>query len=344
MFLAACSAQTSAPVLPRPIPGARLLSISASPRAIPAPTFADLTAAVDLVIAAGARGNFHSNRWSALEPTAGQYTLTDLFNGLSYEASRGFTDLVGIQVINTTAKETPADLLTVPFDSPSMEARFHTLIDSIAPHFGSRVKYLSIGNEVDVYLDATGQWDAYTRFYQDAVAYVHAKAPGVQVGVTTTYGNLGRDRTKMAMLNAASDIIVFTYYPLDAGFQVQDPSAALTALPGMVAFAAGRPVVVQEIGYPADSLDGSTQAKQAEFFRVAIATWASLDAPRMPFMNLFLLHDFPPTLCDQFASYYGSTSPAFKAYLCSLGLRQADDTPRLAWQAVVDAAKSGGIP
>jgi len=77
----------------------------------------------------------------------------------------------------------------------------------------------------------------------------------------------------------------------------------------------------------------------------AIDQWSQIDASRMPFVNLFLLHDFTTEECDAFGDYYGIPNNAqFEAYLCTLGLRLADGTPRPAWQAVVDAAREAGLP
>ncbi len=46
-------------------------------------------------------------------------------------------------------------------------------------------------------------------------------------------------------------------------------------------------------------------------------------------------------MCDQFAAYHGLPGQAnFKAYLCSLGLRRVDGTPKLAWQAVLASRPS----
>lgn len=61
-------------------------------------------------------------------------------------------------------------------------------------------------------------------------------------------------------------------------------------------------------------------------------------------MNLFLLHDFTTEECDLPGEYYGIPNNAqLEAFLCTLGLRLADGTPRPAWQAVNDAAMAAGL-
>ncbi|HMI57869.1 MAG TPA: hypothetical protein VK511_07470, partial [Gemmatimonadaceae bacterium] len=322
-----------------PTPAARTLSISASPRQIPPPTGADFVAAFDLAYGAGARGQLIAATWKELEPTSGALDVSSLINQLDYVPGRMPTIYVGIQLINTVAKEVPADLADTAFDAPVMRTRFHALIDALATALPGTVTYLSIGNEVDGYLQATNQWTQYRMFYEDALDYAHTRMPGVRVGVTAGYdGLVGASRAQMATLNTRSDVIMLTYYPIGVGFAVGAPTIARTAFPAMLTAANGKPVVIQELGYPASPLLGSSDAMQAEFFADAIDQWSKIDGARMPYVNLFLLHDFTEEECHAFGDYYGIPDNAeFEAYLCTLGLRHADGTPRPAWQAVVTA-------
>jgi len=133
----------------------RVLSISSNPRTGPGTAPQDFLAAIDLAYQAGARGNFVSWTWKALEPSPGRFHLDEVKNGLNYLGNtRGFELLIGIQVLNTTAKETPSDLADIPFDASAMKTRFHALLDALRPYLNRHVKYFSIGNEVDVYLSA----------------------------------------------------------------------------------------------------------------------------------------------------------------------------------------------
>lgn len=339
--LAGCGSEASGPT-----PAPRTLSISASPRQIPPPTSADFLAAFDLAYGAGARGQVIAASWKDLEPTSGALDVSSLVNQLDYVPGRMPAVYAGIQPINTVAKEVPADLADTAFDAPVMRARFHALIDALATALPGKVTYLSIGNEVDGYLQATNQWTQYRAFYEDALEYAHTRMPGVRVGVTAGYdGLVGASRAQMAALNTRSDVVMLTYYPVGEGFAVGPPTIARTAFPAMIAAADGKPVVIQELGYPASPLLGSSDAMQAEFFADAIDQWSKIDGARMPFVSLFLLHDFTDEQCRAFGDYYGIPDNAeFEAYLCTLGLRHADGTPRPAWQAVVNAARDARLP
>src|SRR5262245_9962849 len=233
---------------------APILSISALPRLEPAVTGQELlnrfVEAFDLAASAGARGNYSSWNWSDLEPTPGKFALNDVNNGINYAGNvRGLTLHITISVLNTTAKETPADLKNVPFDSQQMKDRFHALIDAIAPYLSHHVATLSIGNEVDVYLAAHNEWAAYRNFYEDAMTYVHRSVPWIKVGVTTTFaGATGPAAADVAALNALSDVYVFTYYPTGDGFAVRPPDSPLSDFPKLIALANGHPVILQEVG------------------------------------------------------------------------------------------------
>ena len=173
------------------------------------------------------------------------------------------------------------------------------LIDALAPHLDENVRYLSIGNEVDAYLsNHPDEWDAYTRFY-NAAAYVRLVLPGVQVGVTVTYGGTQADPVEVARLTASSDVFIMTYYPLNADFTTQAPESPLTDFPRMIAMMGEKPLLLQEVGYPAGEGLGSSEAQQAEFIQAVFDAWDAAGA-KIPFLNLFAMGDFSDQMCADF--------------------------------------------
>jgi hypothetical protein len=106
----------------------------------------------------------------------------------------------------------------------------------------------------------------------------------------------------------------------------------------MRALAGNRPVVLQEVGYPSSAYLASSESLQADFVGSAFQAWETFGS-QMPFLNFFLLHDFSESDCDQFVAYCGFPSDQnLHAFLCSIGLRRVDGTPKLAWSAFVDGA------
>ncbi len=331
--------------------GPGVLSISASPQLAPYPTTATaLTTAYsnasDLAYSTGARGQVLTYTWSVLEPTAGQYDaakIAELLAAIDHGRTLGLTQFVGLQVVNSSVNAVPGDLASLAFDDARVQSRFRALLDKIVGARPGSIAYLSIGNEFDLYLAAhPGDAASYKRFFASTAQYARSLDAKLKVGVTVRAdGALGAQASLLQDMNAAgSDVVMLTYYPLQtdsAGLvTVRAPSVVAGDMSGLLAFAGSKPMVFQEVGYPASTTNQSSQALQADFIRALFAGWQSAGG-RIPFLNLFTLHDFTSQTCDGFIEYYGVVAtPSFKSYLCSLGLRQVDGTPREAWSALMD--------
>jgi hypothetical protein len=112
----------------------------------------------------------------------------------------------------------------------------------------------------------------------------------------------------------------------------------------MVTLAGSKQLVIQEAGYPASELLGSSELRQSQFVTKLFDAWAPR-GDRIPFLNVFLMHDFTQTLCDYFTQYYGLPGDQrFSQFLCTLGLRKANGTPRLAWVTFAEAGRKISPP
>jgi hypothetical protein len=321
----------------------RVLGITANPISA---SQQDAANAANLALSAGARGSVLTFSWSQLETSPNVYSLSKLNNSVAFSASQNFSIYFGIQLINTVAREVPSDLATLAWNDAQMEARFHSLLDAIKPSLNSHVLYISIGNEVDVYLAThPAEWSTYQAFYEDAISYIHRTLPGIQVGVTSPFtGASGAQRTNVTQLNTMSDIWVFTYYPIGSGFVPNGPQAPVSDFSTMHTLAGSRPVVLQEVGYPTSSTISSSEADQATFVTNVFKAWQTA-GQQTPFLNYFLLHDLTPSTCSTLGQFYGGPNdPAFEAYLCTLGLRTSTDAPKAAWQTLVNSAAAQGFP
>ncbi|AUM12982.1 hypothetical protein [Ketobacter alkanivorans] len=350
LLLLACGGGSSdpaseAPQPPQSQPG--VLSISAYYYTEPAVTGSDLLQrylqAFQMVQDAGATGQFQSYRWSELEPIVGVYNkLSDFSSTMNSAQQNNLTQLLGLQVINTVTREVPAGLGATAWDDPAMINAFTGLLDQLLPSMQGRVTYLSIGNEVDVYFENArmDELAAYKTFVSAIQTYLENRLPQAQLGITVTAGGwLGSNVQSWLDLTANTDVIITTYYPLQGDFSVQPPTAAAADIPALLSVVTDRPWVFQEVGYPASTIGGSSEAMQAEFVRQVFATWRDANG-RIPFLNWFLLHDFSTELVDQFVGYYGVNNPNFRAYLDSLGLRNRNNTDKQAWTVLLQEAES----
>jgi hypothetical protein len=348
-------------VAPPPVTKPGVLSVSAMPKLNPFPTTpaqvtAIYTEAFNLVYDAGARGQVTTYKWSELEPTRGNYDaqkFSDLASAIANAQSHNMTVFLGIQLINTTNRELPSDIATLPFNDPAVIAQFRLLINRILTAYPGKITYLSIGNEVDAYLRAhPTEWAQYKVLYNNAVQYAHTLDANVKVGVTgTADGALITSPVQLTDLNALSDVIILTYYPITSTVQgttvtvtADSPSVVASDFPMMLNFAGSKPLVLQEVGYPASATNGSSEAMQSQFVSNVFSAWKTSNG-KIPFLNYFLLHDFTQQMCDDFGVYYGLPNvTSFNTFLCSLGLRKDDGTPRAAWNTFKAEATQAGFP
>ncbi|WP_458232216.1 hypothetical protein [Roseateles sp. P5_E8] len=360
LLLAACGgggggAADSPPPVPPVVALPGVLSITTNPQLVPTPPTttalaAALASAMDLAYSTGARGQQINFSWGALEPSAGNYDaakLAEIGSALDRAARLSLVQYVGLQPINTLYRDLPADLVGRAFDDPVVKQRFRALLDRVVGLNVGRIQYLALGNEVDIYLAAhPAELAAYTAFFRDAASYARTLDARLKVGVTgTADGVLGANADLLAGLNnAGADVVMLTYYPIrfDANgtITVRDPAGVGAEVRRLLTFAGTRPLVFQEAGFPSSSLNLSSQAMQAAFFRELAAAWRAADG-RIPYLNVFLLHDFTTQTCADLAVHYQfSDSASFRAYLCSLGLRQSDGQAKSAWQALLDGLKT----
>jgi hypothetical protein len=341
------AAVASAPVAAQ----APVMSISSSACLEPFPTsgadYADRAGKAFLMsYNAGARGLVSTWTWRDLEPgpAGGEAKGSELVEALGLSRDWGLRHYLGIQLINTTRRELPSDLEAEAWDSPRMVQRFKALLDTLLSTRQGRIHYLSVGNEVDAYFRLNpSEWAPYERFLAQMIDHAHALDPDIQVATTLTAdGLLGASPLEAGRLASLGDVWMVTYYPLNlslSGVTVRDPGVVAGDFRRLLDLAGNRKIVFQEVGYPAGTSLGSSEALQARFVDAALDAWHA-DRDRIPFLNFFLLHDFTTKICDDFEVYYGAAGvPGFKEFLCTLGLRKATGEPRQAWTTL--SARTG---
>ncbi len=336
LVLAGCGGGSNAPGAG---PDWRVLGIHASEA-----SDGDFDAAVNLAVSAGARALHLHLDWSGLEGAPETYdaTFPDIAN--IYYPARGIPLYLTLRPINTVRREVPADLQNVAWDDPVMIQRFAKLLDFLFARMPDvDIPALAIGNEVASVLQTEEDYAAYRTFLMAARAHARTLRPGLAVGVTAQFNELiGASQARIATLNEVTDFVSVTYYPLAANGLVRAPSVVGSDFDAITAAYPGREVIIQECGYPSSPDTGSSETMQRDFVVAVFAAW---DDHKTTISHIAFehLHDWSEATVDTFTVYYGSTAPAFRGFLATIGLRNHDGTAKLAWAALVAGAGARGL-
>jgi len=339
-------AATSAEVLPQPettaVPrGDRMLGIDVSES-----EGEDYDQAFQLAREAGMQFTSLSVAWDDIEPRPGEFAPDPDWLAIAnlYYPAHDVPLALTITPIDTNRTRLPADLRGRAFDDPEVIARFERLLDHVFTQIPDvELAVLAIGNEVDATLGSDGAaWARYQTFFEATAAYARRLRPQVPVGVKLTMSGLtGETRAWAQALNAQADIVLVTYYPLEADFGVRPARVVHDDLAGMVSLYLDRPIGVLEAGYPSSEKLGGSEALQAEFVRQVFRAWDA-HAAQLKLLNFTWLTDAPEASVEAWTDYYGLHDDRFAAYLATLGLRRADGRSKLAFEVLAAEAHVRG--
>ena len=281
--------------------------------------------------------------WSAIETSPGVYDLWVFSTANSFYPAYGVGVCLTLRPAHTFTRTMPADLESVAFDDPAMAARFIAMVDAVmATMTQTQVDAIVVGSELDgVFGSDSAEWARYTSFYTTVAAHIHNTYPAVRVGAEVMYpaftGSMG---TELAALNGPSDIIAVSLYPIEGNYQAM-ASNAVSGMMTTVVNATSKPIWFTQFGYPSDQLNGSSEVMQADFITAAFSTWDA-NAARIEMIDFTWQHDRSPAQLAADLAFYGDLGEEFTAFLASLGLRNYDNTDKLAWLRLASEAGSRG--
>lgn len=276
--------------------------------------------------------------WPEIETSPGKfnYQLLDKTNSIY----RDVKIIFGINLIETYIKTVPSDLENIPFDDPVMIARFKKLLDKVFPRLPDlQIMAFVFGNEVTGYLVESGEWDAYTTFYEAVSTYVKTIHPRIKVGVIGMLDGYMQPTDKVKTLNRSSDVIALTCY-LQPGDVKNDFAALTSAYPG-------RKIYIQEIGYSSSSVLGSSEEKQKDFVKEVFRAWDE-HASQIEYLSFYALHDHAREEVEAVLELMGKKDdPDAKInieIITTLGLRTYPGKGRdkLAFRTLIQEARARG--
>ncbi len=279
----------------------------------------------------GTQGLAMSAKWNELEPAPGQYALKKVEDSVGLSKFIGGKSLFTFQTIDTNNWALPQDLTGLRFDDPKVVGRASVLLNKVLTSLGQGVKWISLGNEVDVYLaEHPEEFPEYLNLLKELEAIVRRERPDMKVGVTVTFDGIIRRPEIVSKLAQFGNCAIVNYYPMKEDFSPMPLTDTSANFDKIQAYAAGRGLVLQEVGLASAPLLGSSEALQADFVS---AVFRQLETRKgIEFASFFMQYEFPGPMLDFFESYYGLKNERFRAFLGTLGFHDAAGNPKPSWR------------
>lgn len=303
---------------------------------------AGLEAVLANTVVGGVRMYHADATWAALEPTPGTYQTDKLDNALKLAQKYKLDIALTIRTIDTNVMALPPDLVGRTTSDPVVISRFNALLTALAPIMNSNVRWVHFGNEVNLYfVSRPAELPAFQTFVAAAAARLKALKPGVSTGVVFAYPGFRATDQYVKPLIPSVDHVAFTYYPIKADYSMYDPSVAAADIAEMVAGAAGKPLLLTEIGYTSKAPSSTGTSAQRTFYSNALNAIAKYSG-KIVGASFITLNDPPPSIVASLTSYYGILAPNFEAYLAGLGLADSIGVAKPAYSVWVTQSQSFG--
>ena len=291
--------------------------------------------------------------WDSVESDPGQFdwAFSDmLLDTLWLEGLR--LSLV-IEYIHTSVPGgVPPDLEGMTFRDPGYSERATEFALAVADRYGDQLDYLALGNEVNIYFgDHSEDLDPYLALFQQMRLAVNGQHPELPIGTTLAFHE-AQNSNRMDLVEAfkGGDFLAYTYYPHDPLFSYDVPVDRFAgALQAMVEVSGDTPFFIVENGFSSSTELGSSEARQADYVEASVQAYLAqagadgrliwigqhdVGVSCQPAAESFFPPEFDPSTIDPAAWQ------AFQEYLCTLGLRRADGTPKPGWSVLLDQLPS----
>jgi hypothetical protein len=287
--------------------------------------------------------------WGQIESADGAYDWSSSDVLLDTQALEGLRISLVIEFIHSSVPgEVPQDLVGKPFDDPEYVARAADFATAVAERYGDQIDYLSLGNEVNIYLDShPDDLEPYRATFETIRRAVRIARPNLPVGTVIAFHDV-INNSNWSIIDAfrGGDFLAYTYYPHGAGFSYNvAPSGFNDILEMMIQTSEELPFIVVENGFSSSALLGSDEERQAQYVRESFAALAD-HRSEFAWHIWFTYHDLPSAACTELALSFvpdgggdnmdANAWNAFVEYLCTLGLKYNDGSPKQAWNALLD--------
>lgn len=279
-------------------------------------------------------------QWGLVEKARNEYDWRIPDYVLGKFETYGFEAVVVIPIIFTTKLDVmPSDITFTGFQDPEIVSRFVTFTELLLKRYGSTVKYLIIGNEVDLYLSMHPEYVTDFRALVEAVARTCDLPVGTEIAIHSVIESRTEDIARDII---AGDMIFYTLYPTGENFsfsrRVEETAAYFNA---MFSLAGNRKIAVVETSWSSSSSLESSEETQVQYIKELFQILTQ-NRDRIEFLMWITLYDSIPQTCEESARFFVEgvddekltdtvTMGRFAEFICHLGLRRADGTPKPAW-------------
>lgn len=271
-------------------------------------------------------------KWNETESSAGVYDFHDFDFRAALAKKFSLPVYLNLRIIDTLARSMPGPYEAWRFDDPRMTEKLTTLLRAMQSRNPAEIRWIAIGNEVDRYfMKHLDEVKAYRQLLLNLQPVLKNLFPGAIVTTNFTFDGISHLDKELKPIYDVGEIFSVTYYPLNPDFTVRPPEIIKADFKLILAAAAGKPVMFQEVGYPSSELLGSSPLKQAQFLQMFFDQLKK-SQPEVIGMTYLFMSDLPKALVDVFGEYYKLPgSDKFKAFLATLGLFDGMGNPKPAW-------------
>jgi hypothetical protein len=273
--------------------------------------------------------------WDDIEKSQKQYENENLKIANYYYPLKNTKLVLILNPIDTTVNRMPEYLQSKSFNDPEVIRQFKQLIDyTLSQIQDIELVSISIGNEIDFYLgNDTENWQEYEDFFKEIKTYIKKKSPSLKIGTKISFTGLTVNNIEESKsINKYSDVVMVTYYPLNADFTVKDTSVVSKDF-NVLSEMYEKEIQFLETGYPSGKLVKSSELKQAEFFHELFISWDK-HKDKIKVLTLNWLHDISSDELGIFEEYYGINDKKFVDYLGSLGFIRYDSKEKQSFSII----------
>jgi hypothetical protein len=294
----------------------------------------------------------HYVQWGDIERGRGEYDW--LAQDFTHELikDKGLEVSTVFNVIHTSVPgKIPGDVEYTTWDDPEFALRFIDFILKYVDRYQNTIRYVEIGNEVNIYfLSHPEELGQYRIFYNRVIDAVRARFPGVLTGTVFAYHTLKKHKQQRIYHSLShGDFDAFTLYIYEDGFDFNhDPRDLFDWLEEIELLTGRRKYALEEVGWSTASSLRASEQDQAEAVN-AFFDYLEQAPERLEYMSWFLLHDWSREEgTDQAGTFFDDPDKAlektpamdaFITFLIYLGLVDKDGTPKDGWSAWVKRAE-----